>query len=125
MGLARSALKNSYSPYSNFKVGAVLVTTDGKTFTGTNVENASYSLTICAERAALFAAVSSGHSIFSDLFISSSSKEPAFPCGACRQVLMEFSPNLRIHLEGNDDKIYYLKDLQPHSFSRAQIKNNE
>lgn len=125
MGLARSTMKNSYSPYSKFKVGAALVTTDGKTFTGTNVENVSYGLTICAERAALFSAVSSGHRTFSDLFISSSSKEPAFPCGACRQALMEFAPDLRIHLEGNAGKMFYLKELQPYSFNRAQIKNNE
>lgn len=122
--MARATMKNSYSPYSNFKVGATLVTSDGKVFTGTNIENASYGLTICAERTALFSAVARGHRKFTDLFIVSSSKEPAFPCGACRQVLIEFAPDLRIHLEGTD-KIFSMKDLQPYSFEQTQIKNRE
>lgn len=120
MAQARSVLKNSHSPYSNFRVGAAIASSDGTIFVGTNVENVSYGLTICAERAAIFAAVSKGHKSFTDLAIASSSGKPAFPCGACRQVLAEFSPNIRIHLE-NSDKSYSLTELLPNSFKEDQI----
>src|SRR5687768_13718474 len=98
---AQSALNYSYSPYSHFQVGAAIRTEDGTIFYGTNIENASFSLTMCAERVAIFKAISHGHRSFTDLAIASSSKRPTFPCGSCRQVLYEFSPKLRIHLEGN------------------------
>ena len=120
MQQAQEVLKNSYSPYSHFKVGAAIACSDGAIFTGTNIENVSYGLTICAERSAIFAAVSNGHKSFTDLAIASSSGKPAFPCGACRQVLAEFSPNIVIHLE-NSNKLYTLTDLLPNSFKGDQI----
>jgi len=94
---AQAAIKQAYSPYSGFRVGAALRTQDGKIFAGSNVENASFSLSICAERVALFKAVSEGHRSFTDLAIVSSSGRPTFPCGACRQVLIEFSQDLMVH----------------------------
>jgi cytidine deaminase len=121
---AKLVLKNSYSPYSQFTVGAAVLTEDGKIFTGVNIENASYSLTICAERVAVFKAISSGHSSFTDLAIVSSTEKPTFPCGACRQVLLEFSPQIKIHLQGSE-KVFRLTDLLPHAFDARQTKNSQ
>jgi cytidine deaminase len=118
---AKLVLKNSYSPYSKFCVGAAIRTKDGQIFTGTNIENASYSLTICAERVAVFKAISSGHTSFTDLAIVSSSEKPTFPCGACRQVLSEFSPHIRIYLGDNKKEIFNLTDLLPHAFDSNQL----
>ena len=114
----RLMLEKSYSPYSHFRVGAAIRTIEGEIFTGTNIENASYSLTMCAERVALFKAVSEGHKSFTDLAIASSSELPAFPCGACRQVLYEFSPEIKIHLKGKENEIFQLTDLFPHPFKK-------
>jgi cytidine deaminase len=119
---AKSALKNSYSPYSRFQVGSAIRAEDGTIFHGTNIENASFSVTMCAERVAIFKAISQGHRSFTDLAIASSSKTPTFPCGPCRQVLYEFSPKLRIHLEGNESDVFNLVDLLPHAFDSNQIK---
>lgn len=115
---AESAMEHSYSPYSHFRVGAAIRTEDGTIFTGTNIENASYSLTVCAERVAIFNALSKGHRSFTNLAIATSSGLPTPPCGACRQVLYEFNPELIIHLEGegNKKKECRLKDLLPHAF---------
>lgn len=117
---ARLAQKNAYSPYSKFNVGAALLTKDGKIFTGCNVENASYGLTICAERVAIFKAISEGYKKFVAIAISTSSEKPTFPCGSCRQVLSEFG-NLEIYLD-NDKKNYTISDLLPYSFSQDQMK---
>jgi cytidine deaminase len=118
---AISAQNKAYSPYSKFQVGAAIITKDGKIFTGCNIENSSYGLTICAERVALFKAVSEGHLDFEAIAISSSSGKPTFPCGACRQVLAEFNNKMKIYLV-NDDKTYNLSDLLPHSFTKDQMK---
>jgi len=88
----------AYAPYSRFQVGAVLVGKDGRTFAGCNVENISFGLTICAERNAVFAAVAAGCREFSKIVIVADTEEPASPCGACRQVLAEFNPDLEIVL---------------------------
>jgi len=88
----------AYAPYSKFQVGAVLVGKDGRTFAGCNVENISYGLTICGERNAVFAAVAAGCREFSKIVIVADTEEPASPCGACRQVLAEFNPDLEIVL---------------------------
>ena len=97
---AAEARRLAYAPYSKFLVGAALLTDEGQVFTGINVENASYGLTICAERAAVFKAVSEGHRRFRCLALSV--QADASPCGACRQVLHEFAPGLNI-LIGNED----------------------
>ena len=119
--LADAAVKvrqRAYARYSQFAVGAALYTDSGQTFLGCNVENASYGLTICAERAALFAAVAAGERNFTLLAIASKGGVP--PCGACRQVLAEFAPSLPILLINTDDPpnitTANLRDLLPHAF---------
>ena len=94
LALAREAMTRSYSPYSHYPVGAALRSTDGRVFQGCNIENASFSLTNCAERTAVFKAVSEGVTEFDTIAIAA--KTMAWPCGACRQVLNEFAPGLRV-----------------------------
>lgn len=97
--------KNAYAPYSNFAVGAAIVTTDGTIFTGVNVENSSFGATNCAERTALFSAVTAGYRDFEAIFIASNlSGKAVFPCGICRQVLADFNPKMRVILVNSDTK---------------------
>ena len=106
--LAIQARKHSYAPYSNFQVGAALLAYDGSTFTGCNVENASFGLTNCAERTAVFKAVSQGIKKFSAIAIITDNGSA--PCGACRQVLNEFSPNMNIYLGDKNGEL--LREVQ-------------
>ncbi len=115
---AVEARENSYSPYSKFAVGAALETVDGEIFTGCNVENASYGLSICAERTALVKAVSAGARKFKRLAIVADTPEAVTPCGMCRQMLIEFSPGLELILantKGKTEKIN-LSELLPKAF---------
>ena len=91
---AKEARKNAYAPYSKFKVGAALLTTDNKITLGGNIENASYGLTVCAERVAIFKAVSEGYKKFKALAVVT--KDGSYPCGACLQVMAEFAPGLTV-----------------------------
>lgn len=121
--MAVKASGKSYSPYSKFRVGAVLLTQDGQIFTGCNIENASYSMTICAERTAVFKAVSSGFTDFKAIAIAGSSgddfSEPCVPCGACLQVLSEFcDDDFMIVLA---DGVHRLKDFLPNRFTKDNI----
>ncbi|MGB9768175.1 MULTISPECIES: cytidine deaminase [Dictyoglomus] len=117
--LALKALENSYSPYSNFPVGVALLTKNGKVYLGTNIENASYGLTICAERVAIFKAVSEGEKEFSKIVIVGKDGSGVPPCGACRQVMFEFSPDMEILLydkEKGKFMTYRVKDILPLGF---------
>ena len=118
---ARLALQNSYSPYSKFQVGAAIRTNDGTIFTGTNIENVSYGLAMCAERVAIFSAIAKGYRSFTELAIASSSRNPTFPCGACRQVLAEFSPEMNIYVDGDTRQSFKLFDLLPNAFKKKDI----
>ncbi|MEK7822095.1 MAG: cytidine deaminase [Planctomycetota bacterium] len=119
---AIEAREKSYSPYSHFKVGAALKTTSGKVYTGTNVENASYGLTVCAERVAVYKAVSAGEREFEALAVFTEADELTPPCGACRQVLWEFSKNLIIVLANSrEEKILKLSDLLPLPFQKENL----
>src|SRR5437016_345922 len=99
---ARRARANAFAPFSKFKVGAALLTADGQIITGCNVENATYGLTICAERVAVFKAISEGHRQFSRIVIVADTAEPTPPCGACRQILWEFGGDLEVVLANLD-----------------------
>jgi len=96
VSLAIAARSHAYAPYSHFKVGAALLAENGQVFTGCNVENISFGLTLCAERTALVSAIAAGVSRFSAIAIVADTKTPISPCGACRQVLAEFAPELEI-----------------------------
>lgn len=115
---AKNAMKYAYSPYSRFKVGAALLCKGGEIYSGCNIENATFGATNCAERTAVFKAVSEGHKDFEAIAIVSSGGELTFPCGICRQVLAEFAPGIKIILKDPDEKItiFTLEELLPHSF---------
>ena len=119
---ARQVMQNSYSPYSRFRVGAALLGQSGQVHVGTNVENGSYGLSICAERAAICAAVAAGERRFRAVAICTDTEEPTPPCGACRQVLLEFPPDMAVLLAGRGPEIeeYRLADLMARPFADFQ-----
>ena len=122
---AIAAREFAYAPYSNFCVGAALLTKSGKIYTGCNVENAGYSATNCAERTAFFKAVSEGAREFTAIAIASRDAAP-WPCGACRQVLNEFAPNIRVLVtwQGGTESAT-LPELLPHGFGPQQLTTKE
>ena len=115
--------KRAYSPYSRFTVGAALECDDGTVFTGCNIENASYTPTVCAERTAIFKAVSEGYRDFKRIVIAGRSDDYCVPCGVCRQVMMEFAPDLEvICLNGKGEaKHFTLKELLPYGFDSSWL----
>ena len=121
--MAKAAMQKSYSPYSHCKVGAALLAKSGKVYLGCNIENASFSPTICAERSAFASAVSSGERAFSAIAVCGGKEgvveEPFYPCGVCRQVMREFCPdNFPVYVVKSDGiESLTLRDLLPHSFS--------
>jgi cytidine deaminase len=115
---ARRAREHAHAAYSRFKVGAALETADGTVIAGCNIENATYGLTICAERVAMFKALSEGHRVFTRIAIVADTQAPTPPCGACRQILWEFGGDLEIVLANLSSETgrYRLKDLLPLPF---------
>ncbi len=119
---AREAAQSAYCPYSNYPVGAAVLTLDGQIYTGCNIENISFGLSMCAERTALFKAVSSGCRSFAALAVVGGDKQPASPCGACRQVLAELCPpQMPVFIarlkKGGKIITHTLGDLLPMSFT--------
>jgi cytidine deaminase len=117
---AAAARENAVAPYSGFKVGAALETKDGRIYTGCNVENVSYGLTVCAERVALWKALSEGAREFRRMAIVTDAATVTPPCGACRQLLWEYCGDIPIHLHSLKglDAEYRLADLLPHPFDQ-------
>ena len=118
--LAIETSKKAYVPYSHFPIGAVLVAKNGQIFTGVNIENASFGLTNCGERTAIFKAVSEGVTDFEELIIYGETEQPVSPCGACRQVMAEFfSKDLKVTLVAKDKStvVMTVKELLPYSFT--------
>jgi len=111
-------MPRAYAPYSSFPVGAALLGKSGRTYTGVNVENASLGLSICAERNAVFAAVAAGERAFDAIAIATQADAPTPPCGACRQVLLEFAEDLPVHLavSGGPIETHTLSELVPRPF---------
>jgi cytidine deaminase len=121
--LAKAAFEarfNAVAPYSDFKVGAALLTPEGKIYTGCNVENATYGLSVCAERVALLKALSEGARTFSRIAVATDSPRPAPPCGACRQLLWEFAGDIEVVLVNTQGQreSFQLGALFPQAFDR-------
>ena len=124
LALARAARERSYSPYSGFSVGAALLCEDGRVFQGCNIENASFGLTNCAERTAVFKAVSEGEHDFAAIAIAAENE--AWPCGACRQVLNEFAPDIRVLVTWADQvREASLRELLPHGFGPKELAEGQ
>ena len=122
--LAIENKKNSYSPYSKFRVSSVVLTKKGNIYKGVNIENAAYSVTICAERSALSSAISAGEKEIDTIIITGDSKM-TYPCGVCRQFMAEFLDNdskIVIANSVEDYKIYGLKDILPYNFSKKDLE---
>ena len=118
--LAIETSKKAYVPYSHFPIGAVLVAKNGQIFTGVNIENASFGLTNCGERTAIFKAISEGVTEFEELIVYGETQKPVSPCGACRQVMAEFfEPDLPVTLVAKDKStvVMTVKELLPYSFT--------
>ena len=120
---AIAARELAIAPYSNFKVGAALRSKDGRVYTGCNIENATYGLTGCAERVALWKALSEGVREFQEIAVVTEARTITHPCGACRQLLWEFCGDIAVHLHSTDglDVRIQLKDLLPHPFDAGSF----
>lgn len=122
--LAVKAKENAYVPYSNFRVGAALLTKSGKVYTGCNVENASFGATNCAERTAIFKAVSEGEREFEAIAVNADMERLTFPCGICRQVILEFSRDIKLYISNKhgEYKEYTITDLLPGGFTGEDMR---
>jgi len=123
LGQAEMAGAKALARFSGYKVGAALLTTDGKVYTGCNIENATYGLTVCAERVALWKALSEGERKFARIAVASASDPPAAPCGACRQLLWEFCGDVEVIL-GNASGVkesHPLAELFPRPFDQGSL----
>jgi cytidine deaminase len=125
--LVKAAIKakeNAYVPYSNFRVGAAVLTKSGKLYTGCNIENASYGATNCAERTAIFKAVSEGEKELAAIAVNGDSEHFTFPCGICRQVMAEFSKDMKVYISNKygQYKEFTLDQLIPGAFTDKDMK---
>lgn len=121
---AKEARQNSYAPYSDFRVGAAIETDDGEIYTGCNVESASYGLTVCAERVAIWKAISEGKHKITNIAVVADTKELTPPCGVCRQIIWEFGGNIPVtlaNLNGGRETVE-MKDLLPRAFDTKFLK---
>ena len=127
MQKAIEMLDRAYIPYSHFPVGAALECEDGTVYAGCNIENSSFGLTICAERTAAVKAISEGHSKFRRIVIAGNSKDFCYPCGACRQVLYEFGPEMEVIClnKKGEEKRLHIKELLPYGFDRTWLAIDE
>ena len=127
MERAKQARERAYTPYSNFPVGAALLTSDGKIYVGCNIENASYGLSNCAERTAIFKAVSEGEEDIEAIAVVADTPRPVPPCGSCRQVIAEFNPKMQVIL-GNlkgDTLEDTIDNLLPGAFTNEDLRKEE
>ena len=122
--IAKQARENASAPFSNFRVGAALESVDGEIFTGSNIENASYGLTMCAERVAIFKAISEGKKEFSNLAVVADTENLTPPCGACRQIIWEFCGDIPITLSNlqGETEILQMSELLPRAFDVKFLK---
>ncbi|NQS99073.1 MAG: cytidine deaminase [candidate division Zixibacteria bacterium] len=120
---ARKALKNARADYSGFRVGAALLSSDGRLFTGCNIESSSFGLTVCAERVALVKALSEGAHDFVRMAVAAEDEQIALPCGACRQLLWDYAPNIEIICAASGDSIirHKLSELLPAPFGKSNL----
>jgi len=127
LAFAREVQEKAYSPYSGFRVGAAVYSADGEIFQGVNVENAAYGSTMCAERGAISAAVAAGYRDITAIAVVGDSEAPTVPCGACRQVLAEFNPEMRIIMGGRTDEVMVmtLDELLPEAFVRGFLDQDD
>ncbi len=125
---AREARENSYSPYSGFAVGAALLTANNTIFRGANIENSSYSLTVCAERVAIYSAIAAGEKELIAMAIAAQSKSNLYPCGACLQVINELAGDIPIIIDSMNNKkpcTYNLSELLPHPFNENSLSSQK
>ena len=122
---AEKAKEGAYVPYSHFHVGAALLCKDGRVYTGANVENASYGVTCCAERVALFKAVTDGARAFDAIAVTSDAEGPTYPCGICRQALIEFSRDMDVICTGTrgERDVKKINELLPCAFTAADMED--
>jgi len=125
--MALTVMKQAYAPYSKFQVGAALLTKTGEIVPGCNVENASYGLTLCAERTAVASAVAQGHQDYVAVVVATNTSPPSSPCGVCRQVLHEFAPDLTVRLVNpqGEQLTVSLGELLPMSFDKTELFRTE
>ncbi|MBL7961086.1 cytidine deaminase [bacterium] len=121
------ARENAIATYSDFRVGAVVVTKNGKIFTGCNVENSTYGLTMCAERVAIFKALSEGEREFTKIAVVADTPQPCFPCGACRQIIWDFASGSEVICANLNNlvEVFKAEELIPHAFGANNLDHNK